>query len=45
VQHAGNSAVIDGLVGVDRFGVVILDQRVDVGELLEAVFDVGIASE
>ena len=39
-QHAGNRSVVDGgvgLVAVNRLGVVLLDQRVDVGEGLEAV--------
>ena len=39
-QHAGNRPVVDGgvgLVAVDRLGVVLLHQRVDVGEGLEAV--------
>ena len=45
VQHARDGAVIDGLVRVDRLGVVLLDDGVDVSELLQAVFDVGIAAE
>ena len=27
VQHAGNRAVVDGLVRVHRLGVVVLDER------------------
>src|SRR4029077_586697 len=44
VQHAGNRAVIDGLVRVDRFGVVVLDDLVDLGELLQAVLDIGVVT-
>ena len=39
-QHAGNGPVVDGdvgLVAVDGLGVVLLHQRVDVGERLQAV--------
>ncbi len=39
-QHAGNGAVVDGGVGLvarDGLGVVLLHQRVDVGEGLQAV--------
>ncbi len=45
VQHARDRAVVDGLVGIHRLGVVLLDEGVDVGELLEAVADVGVAGE
>lgn len=41
VQHAWNSAVIDGLIGIDRFGVILLDDAVDLGEATEAGADVG----
>ena len=44
VQHARNGAVVDGFVGVDRLGVVVLDNLVHLCELLQAVFDVGIAT-
>src|ERR1700733_5689778 len=43
VQHAGDRALIDGLVRVHRLGVVILDKRVDVRELFQAVLDLGVA--
>ncbi len=43
VQHARNRSVIDGLVGVHRLGVVVLDQGVNVGELLQAVLNLGVA--
>ncbi len=43
VQHARNRAVIDGLVRVDRLGVVVLDDLIDLSELLQAVLDIAIA--
>src|SRR5579872_213477 len=43
VQHARNRPVVYGFVGVYRFSVVFLDQRIYVGELLEAVLDIGVA--
>ena len=45
MQHARDGAVVDGLVGIHRFGVIVLDERVDVGELLEAVLDFGVAGD
>ena len=39
-QHAGNCPVVDGCVGlvaINGFGVVLLHQRIYVGEGLEAV--------
>jgi len=45
VQHSGNGPVIDGFVGVDGLGVIIFDDGVDVSELFQAVFDVGVAAE
>ena len=39
-EHAGDGPVVDGRVGlvaVDRLGVVLLHQRIDIGERLEAV--------
>ena len=45
VQHAGDGAVVDGavdLVGVQRLGVVLLDQAVDVGELVQGVAQGGL---
>ena len=45
MQHARDGAVVDGLVGIHRLGVVLLNDRVDVGELLEAVLDVGVAGD
>ena len=44
VQHARNGAVVNGLVGVHRLGIVLLDQAVHVGELPQAVTDVGVAA-
>ena len=43
VQHAGNRAVVDRLIGVHRFGVIVLNQRVNIGELLQAVLNLGVA--
>ena len=45
VQHARNRPVVDGLIRVHRFGVVVLNQRIDVGELLQAVLNVRVARE
>jgi len=45
VQHAGDGTVVDGavdLVGVQRLGVVLLDQAVDAGELVEGVAQGGL---
>src|SRR5271167_4207270 len=44
MQHAGNGAVINGFVGVHRLGIVLLHQAVHVGELAQAVTNVGIAA-
>ena len=44
-QHAGNRAVVDGGVGLvagDGLGVVLLHQRVHVGEGLQAVADLAL---
>ena len=43
VQHPGNRTVVDGLVGIHRFGIIVLDEGIDIGELLQAVLDVGVA--
>src|SRR5579859_2568647 len=43
VQHAWDGAVVYGLVGVHRFGIVLLNQGVHVSELFQAVLDFGIA--
>ena len=45
VQHSRDGPIVDSLVRVDRLGVVFLDDRVDVRELLQAIFDVGVAVE
>src|SRR5262249_46457243 len=44
VQHARDGAVVNGLVGVYRFGIVLLDDVVNGSELAQAVADVGIAA-
>src|SRR5262249_18445968 len=44
VQHARNGSVINGLVGVDRFGIILLDQVVHLRELMQAVAHIGIAA-
>src|SRR5271168_4633919 len=45
VQHSRDGPVVDCLVRVDGFGVVVLDDRVDVRELFQTVFDVRVARE
>ena len=40
MQHAGNGPVVDRLIGVDRLGVVRLDNAVDFGKFLQAVTNV-----
>src|SRR5436309_9074428 len=37
VQHAGNCAVVNGLIGINRLGVILLHHIVDCGELAQAV--------
>ena len=44
MKHSGNGAVVDGLVGADRFGVVFLHDLVDVAEGSQAVLDVAIVA-
>jgi len=44
-KHSRNRAVIDGLVGVHGLGVIVLDEGVDVGELLKAILDLGVAGD
>src|SRR5258708_33518850 len=41
MQHARNGAVVDRLAGVHRLRVVLLHDVVNLGDLLEAVTDVG----
>jgi hypothetical protein len=43
-EHAGDSAVVDGLIGFlanEGVGVVLLDDGVDVGEVVEAIAEGG----
>ncbi len=44
MQHAGNGAVVNRLVSIHRFGIVLLDQAVNVGELPQAVTNIGVAA-
>src|SRR5580704_6238284 len=44
MQHAGNGAVVNGFVGVHRFGIVMLHHVVNRGKLLQALADVGVAA-
>src|ERR1035438_1034415 len=44
VQHARYGAVVDGLVGIYRVSVVLLNLFIDFGELLHAVADFGIGT-
>src|SRR5215469_17965232 len=43
VQHARNGPVVDSFVRVHWFGIVLLDDVVNLGELLKAVADIGVA--
>jgi hypothetical protein len=45
VQHTGDRAVVDGLIGIHRLRVILFDKGVDIGELLEAVLEVRVAGE
>src|SRR6266700_801878 len=40
VKHARDGAVVYGFVSVDRFGVILLHQAIDLGELTQTVTDV-----
>ncbi len=45
LQHAGDGAVVDGVIGLvagDGLGVILLYQRVDVGKGLEAVAELAL---
>ena len=45
LKHAGNGAVVDGVIGLvasDGLGVVLLYQRVDIGKGLEAVTELAL---
>src|ERR1700722_20174623 len=44
VQHARNSAVVDGLVRIHRLGVVLFDNVIDSGELTKAVTHIGVTT-
>src|SRR5271167_2973678 len=44
VQHARDGAVINRLVGIHRVGIVLLDRVVNLGELLEAIADIGVGA-
>jgi hypothetical protein len=43
MQHAGNGPVVDSLIRIHWLGVIVFDDGVNVGELLQAIFDIGIA--
>ena len=45
VQHPGDRAVVNGLISIHRLGVILLDESVNIGELLKAVLDVGVAGD
>ncbi len=45
VQHAGDGAVEDGLVGIHLLGVVLLDDVIHFGELLQAAADLRVGGE
>src|SRR5205814_6288963 len=44
VQHAGDGAVVDRLIGIHRLGIVLLDYAVNVSELAQAVAHIGVAA-
>src|SRR6202011_2158817 len=44
MQHARDGAVINCLVGIHRVGIVLLDRFIHLGELLQAVADIGVAA-
>ena len=44
VQHAGNRAVVNGLIGIHRLRVILLHHVVDCGELAQAVADIRISA-
>ena len=44
MQHARDGAIVDSFVRVDRLGVILLDHRVDVGELMQTVTHVGVTA-
>ena len=41
-QHARDGAVVDGFVGADRFGVVLLDEVVHLRKGAQAVADIAV---
>src|SRR5579864_1069247 len=43
VQHAGNGAVVNRFIRAYRFGIILLDDVIDLGELLQALTDIGVA--
>ena len=43
VQHARDRPVVDSFVRIHRLGVIVFDERVHIGELLQAVLDVRVA--
>ncbi len=43
VQHAGNRPVVDGFIRVHWLGVVLFDEGVHIGELLEAVLNLRVS--
>ena len=44
VQHSRDGPVVDGLVSIDRFGVIVFHHLVNLGELLQAVLDISISA-
>ena len=43
VQHARNCTVVDGFVRIHWLSVILLDDVIDLGELLQALIDIGVA--
>src|SRR6202142_4670285 len=42
MQHAGDGAVVNRLVRIHRLGIILLDYVIDLGELLQALGDIGV---
>ena len=39
-EHAGNGALVDGLIGTERVGEILLDQAINFREALSALIDI-----
>ena len=43
MQHTRNRAVVDYLVGFHRFGIILLDEAIDLRKLPQVIADFAIA--